>query len=241
LDNITTFNFNDLEKFDKIFVLVSGGIDSTYLYEMINSLFPNKTYAVNCWNPYEQSKTLSIFQKLSNYIEVRPQSKLNYKKVLIESFNNIPKAIELRKAGKYHKKVFPCCRFIKHNAFKKDPLFQEKNTVVISGIKAGDGQQRGFWLNDLRKGTKTVKKGFYHLHKEGQYYCYPFRDYRERELPNYILKLLRKKYPGLDHSGCSLCPVLVVFHDKIKDESRTIGSIKFYHKIINQKTLEVFM
>ena len=247
MKNITTFDFTTLGKFKKIFVLVSGGIDSTYLYEMIYPLFPEKTYVVNCWNPYEQSKTLSTFKKKPNYIEVRSMEKISYKDILIDSFKRIPKVIEARKRGKYEKKMFPCCKYIKHDAFKKHPLFQEPNTVVISGIKSGDGQIRGYFLKDLRNPPKKhnyaspIKQGFYHRHKEGQLYCYPFRDYQKRELPQKIYQELSRTYPGLRHSGCRLCPVLVVFRDKIKDEPRVIESVKFYNKLINQQTLEFFI
>jgi len=245
MKNITTFNFKELSKFDKIFVLISGGMDSTYLYEMIYPLFPEKTFCVNCWNPYEQSKSLSIMAELPNFIEVRPTERISYKDILIDSFNRIPKVIEARKRGKYEKKMFPCCKYIKHDAFKKHPLFQEQNTVVISGIKSGDGQMRGWFLKDLRNPPKKhnyatpIKQGFYHRHKEGQLYCYPFRDYQKRELPKHILKELRNKYPKLTHSGCILCPVLVVFRDKFTAEN-TINSVKFYNKLIGQKLITDF-
>jgi len=236
MKNITTFDFTTLGKFKKIFVLVSGGIDSTYLYEMIYPLFPEKTYAVNCWNPYEQSKTLSILKKLPNFIEVRPEEQMKYHDILIESFLKIPQAEEARKRGKYHKKIFPCCYYMKHQAFKKDPLFQEQNTVVISGIKYGDGMQRRIWLTQLKNEMK-----WFHRHVWGALYCYPFRDYQKRELPKKIYQELSRTYPGLRHSGCRLCPVLVVFRDKIKDEPRVLESVKFYHKLINQQTLETFL
>jgi len=234
MKNITTFDFNHLKQFRKIFVLVSGGIDSSYLYTMIYPLFPHKTYAVNCWNPYEQSPTLKTLKGLSNFIEVRPP-KMEYKDILLESFKKIPKAEEARRRGKYHKKIFPCCYYMKHTAFKKDPLFQEPNTVVISGIKRGDGTQRRIWLTQMKNKDK-----FFHRHKEGQLYCYPFRDYTKSELPDKTLKDLKIYYPEIKHSGCSLCPVLVVFRDMIKNEPRVIESVKFYNKLINQKTLDFF-
>lgn len=244
MKNITTFDFNDLSRFDKIFVLVSGGIDSTYLYEMIYPLFPDKTYAVNCWNPYEQSEALKQFQSKPNFIEVRPEN-LNYKEVLINAFKKIPEAEEARRRGKYNKKIFPCCYYMKHTAFKRDPLFKEPNTIVISGIKRGDGTQRRIWLTQLSKGKEPLNHSlgtptFFHRHKEGQVYCYPFRDYTKSELPDKIIITLKTRYLKLRHSGCSLCPVLVVFRDIIKDEPRVIQSVKFYNKLINQKTLDFF-
>ena len=69
-----------------------------------------------------------------------------------ESFLKIPKAITARKRGRYEKKIFPCCRLIKHKEFKQSELFKTPNTVVISGIKKGDGRQRAFFLHSLKHG-----------------------------------------------------------------------------------------
>lgn len=233
MKNITTFNFEELEQFEKIFVLVSGGIDSTYLYEMIYPLFPEKTFAVNCWNPYEQSKTLDTLKQFPHFLSIQPAEEYDYRQILEESFQNLPQAFEAKRAGKYHKKIFPCCYYIKHKAFFKDQLFQQDNTVVISGIKYGDGQQRRFWLTDMKK-----RDLFFHKHKTGQLYCYPFRDYKQRELPEDILNQLRKKYPALDHSGCKICPVLVLFDI---EDPRTQPSKEFYYKLINQKKITDFI
>lgn len=203
-------------EFNKIYVLVSGGIDSTYLYEHFKKRYGAKVYPLNCFNPYEQSKTLTQISKDPNFIQIKPKEKYKYGDILKASFMNIPHAFNLKKQGKYHKKIFPCCYYIKHKAFMNDPLFQEENTVVISGIKRGDGTQRRIWLTQLSQGREPCNQScgsptFFHRHKKGQLYCYPFRDYVYRELPLTILKRLRSKYPHLDHSGCAICPVLVLF------------------------------
>jgi hypothetical protein len=247
--NITKFDFKELDKFDKIFVLVSGGIDSTYLFEKIKQECENeKVYAVNCWNPYENSPTLEQIREYERFIEVRPFTELDYKQILTESFMKIPEAIELRKRGKYQKKVFPCCRLIKHQAFFDDPMFKEPNTVVVSGIKYGDGMQRRLWLQSLKTG-KTTTKGtviidaptYYHKHKGGQLYCYPFRDYRKREFSESVMDELKKTYPKIRHSGCAVCPVLVLFQDKIKDEPRLDASMRFWNSLNDQNKLDIYM
>ena len=218
------FDYNQLGKFDKIYVLVSGGFDSTYLYDKIKTLHPTKTIPVNCYNPYENSDTLKTIGSDPKFIQVRPYAKVNYGDILRKSFEKLPEAYRLKQIGAYHKKIFPCCYYIKHKAFLNDPQFKEPNTVVISGIKRGDGQQRFFWLYKLWKENR-----FFHEHKGGQLYCYPFRDYNVRELPNIVVRRLRKKYPTLDHSGCSLCPVLVLFN--IKEEKRFKASYNYAHKL----------
>ena len=244
MKNITTFDLNLLAPFDKIWCLVSGGIDSTYLAELISERYPEKTYFVNCYNPYEQSKTLRQFKTDYRYMESRPVSQLNYKQILEDSFRKIPQAIADRKAGKYSKKIFRCCAQIKHKEFKREEIYKSPNSVVISGIKSGDGQQRMAFLHGLAQAvvtskgmTKPDQPTFFYRHKEGQLYCYPFRDYRQRELPRQIITQLRHKYPQLHHSGCSICPVLVVFQDKFTEPGRTANSLKYYHKLIGQKTL----
>ena len=221
----TKFNYNRLRIFDKIYVLVSGGFDSTYLYDKIKGVYPDKCIPVNCYNPYETSETLKQIQGDPKFVSVRPYYKLNYGEVLKDSFLKLPEAYKLKEIGAYHKKIFPCCNHIKHKAFKKDPRFKEPFTVVVSGIKHGDGRQRFFWLTKLRKeGT------FYHRHKTGELYCYPFRDYMKRELSTKTIKRLRKKYPNLAHSGCYICPVLVLYGIK-SEGKRYKASIKYAKKL----------
>lgn len=248
-----------LEEFEKIFVLVSGGIDSTYLYEKLKKFYKEKVYPVNCYNPYENNKTLRMISEDQNYIQIKPDKKYNYGEILRNAFLRLPEARKLRekeieynkkhkrKKTFYHKKIFPCCYHIKHKGFFNDPLFKEPNTVVISGIKHGDGSQRAAFLSILRKGSKYIgrsktpnniyylingkeKPTFFHRHKGGQLYCYPFRDYFYRELSDVSIRRLRRKYPNLKHSGCSICPVLVLFDIK-KEGKRYINSINYTKKL----------
>ena len=259
-----------LEQFDKIYVLVSGGIDSTYLYEKLKRFYKDKVYPVNCFNPYEQSKTLDQISKDPNFIQVKPAKQYNYGEILRESFLKLPEAYSLLtiqrenrrmikrlyKEGKieefvykkeiirqyYHKKIFPCCYYIKHKSFFNNNLFKELNTVIISGIKRGDGTQRRIWLTQLSKGQEPKnqsdgKPNFFHKHLGGQLYCYPFRDYTFRELPNICVRKLRKKYPDLDHSGYEICPVLVLF--KITNEKRYKKSLKYAQNLNVSKILNI--
>jgi len=234
MKNITTFDFKELNKFKEIYVLVSGGFDSVYLYEIIKNLFPKKTFPLNCYNPYEWNKTLKqIEENDENFIKIKPG---NYKDVIKNSFLKLPQAYELKREKKYHKKIFPCCRVLKHKEFFKDDRFKENNTVIISGIKRGDSHQRGIWLTQLSQGKEPCNQSngeptFYHKHKGGQLYCYPFRDYMVRELLDNIKNKLWKKYPYLEHSGCSLCPVLVLF--KIVSEGKRYERSVQYARNLN--------
>lgn len=214
-----------LKKFNRIYVLVSGGIDSTFLYEKLKKQYGKKVYPVNCFNPYEQSETLNIIAQDPNYIQITPNKSYNYGEILKTAFLKLPEARELKNQKKYNKKIFMCCYFIKHKAFLNNPLFKRKNTVIVSGIKQGDGQQRFFWLNKLHNNNT-----FFHRHLNGQLYCYPFRDYLWKELPDIIVRRLRKKYPSLNHSGCKICPILVLFNIK-KEGERYEMSKKYAEKL----------
>lgn len=238
LANITTFDFQDLNQFQTIYCMISGGIDSTYLWEMCKQELLHRdydapsVYIVNCYNPYEQSETLTQLSQLPNFIQIQPPKSIDYTQVLRDAFLRIPKARTLLRHRKYEKKVFKCCHLIKLDSYKNSPLFLDSGSVVISGIKAGDGKQRAYFLKDLRN-----EHTFYHRHKEGQLFCYPFRDYRKRELPQRVIKELRQTYPSLNHSGCALCPVLVVF--KIKSEGkRYYNSLRYYNQLMHQQKLQ---
>ena len=164
-----------LRRFEKIYVLVSGGFDSTWLYEKIKEEYKERVYPVNCYNPYEWNDTLKEIEKNDKkFITISPGE---YKDVIKKSFLKLPEAFKLKEQRIYNKKIFPCCYVLKHKTFKKDKRFKELHTVVVSGITYGDGKQRRIWCSILKKrGT------YFHMHKEGILYYYPFRDYLHQEL-----------------------------------------------------------
>ena len=90
----------------------------------------------------------------------------------------------------------------------------------------GTGEKNNYYY--LKEGK--AKPSFFHKHKSGQLYCYPFRDYTKRELPSKVIEKLRRKYPNLDHSGCHICPVLVLFNLK-GEGKRYTQSVKYAQKL----------
>jgi len=245
MKNITTFDFTSLNQYKKIFCLVSGGIDSTYLFEMIKqSIDLSKIFPTNCFNPFESSTTLNTIKQNTNFISIKPDSEYNYGQILKNAFLNLPKSFQMRK---YSKKVFECCYYIKHKAFMNNPIFSESNSVVISGIKYNDGMQRRMFLKSLidgkerSKGVKILNfPTFYHIHKNGQNYCYPFRDYLNKDLPVDIVAELRNTYPNLTHSGCSICPVLLRFEKRILKSKEPFDLIRLNTSIEYAKRLNVY-
>jgi len=226
---LNNFDLHGLNRFEKIYVLVSGGFDSTYLYEFLRTYFTDRIIPVNCYNPYEFNETLKKISKNDdNMIFIQPDK---YKDVIKKAFLNLPRARELKKNKKYSKKIFPCCYVLKHKNIEKDNRFKTEKSVIISGIKRRDSRNRFSFLIQMARGTfKTLKDGkpnFYLRHKNSKMlYCYPFRDYDKRELPDDIKDELWAKYPHLQHSGCSLCPVLVLFK-LVKEGERYERSVQY--------------
>jgi hypothetical protein len=199
------YMMEECDKFKKIYVLVSGGFDSTWLYETLKAMYDDKVYPVNCYNPYEWNDTLKQIEANDpNFIKVMPK---DYKDVIKKSFLKLPAAYKAKEEKRYTKSIFPCCRVLKHKQFKKDSRFLEEDTVIVSGIKFGDGKHRRIWLSRLKK-----RDTYFHRHKTGHLYFYPFRDWYKRELDDWMLDELYKKYPNISHSGCVLCPILVLFN-----------------------------
>lgn len=237
------FDINLLRPFRTVFCLVSGGMDSTLLAEACMESFPDRTQLVNCYNPYESNRALGRLRRRFpvNFQEVRQGEVVDFKAILTTAFRKLPQAWEDRLRGKYHKKVFACCRIIKHKRFLRLPRFKEPGTCVVSGIRPGEGQQRWFWLRKLRKQGR-----WFHLHQTGQLYVYPFRDYGPRDLPADVVGALRQVYPDLKHSGCRLCPVLVLFnlqeegarYEKSVEFARELGLRTEYPRRVTKKVRE---
>ena len=230
---------HDLKDFKIIYVFVSGGIDSTYLYEKLKKFYQEKVVPVNCHNPFETNKTLDIIKANDDsFISLKSQNlKYPYKHYIIEAFKRLPFAINrLKTTKRYDKKTnFKCCYYIKHKALQQAKSLVSDNVCFINGIKAGDGKQRRIFLSQLRNGRfKSIenhKPTFFLKHKStSMIYFYPFRDYTYREFPKIVLNQLKKKYPNLSHSGCYFCPVLVMFN--IQSEGiRYEASLKLANKL----------
>jgi hypothetical protein len=237
------FDIGLLAEFENIYVLVSGGIDSTVLAVYIKHHYPEKTWFVNCYNPLERNKTLTELSKADLYLVTRPES-IDLSAILRESFLQLNKAAQDRFDGGYSKSTFLCCRKIKERAFKEDPLFSAPGSVVISGIKAGDNNRRRFFCKNIREGKNTghysnpVEAGFFYRHKEGILYCYPYRDYLHKELPREVLREVRKRFPEMAHTGCKICPIRLLFSDRGNNEPDQLNrSLKYARKLIREGAL----
>jgi 3'-phosphoadenosine 5'-phosphosulfate sulfotransferase (PAPS reductase)/FAD synthetase len=153
-------------------------------------------------------------------IELKPNC--NVKEILTESFKNIDKAKLLLKNYEFSKKVFKCCYNLKEKPTREFYKSISKDSIVFLGIKKEDNKNRRIWLLRLEK-----KNTFIHYNKNKRIFIgYPLRDISNETIVDFINKSNFKVF----HSGCVICPILLLFNNK-KDLKRYVYSKKFFLKI----------
>lgn len=227
LDEIKERNFKS------IYFLCSGGFDSTYMLLKLYNQFPNcKKYILynNTTIEIENCKNLVyLLSFLTNIqlIELKPNCEV--KEILETSFLAIKEAKKLYDNHCYHKKVFNCCYYLKIQPMKlylKKILLENSNQMIfLSGIKKNDSKNRRIFLFQL-----TKKETFIHFNKSKKIWMgYPLRDISQIKIDNFI-----KKFPfKVSHSGCLICPILLLFNLFKQEPKRYIQSKKYYLKITN--------
>lgn len=238
--------FRRLNKFNRIYVLVSGGKDSTYTVLRLKELSswikrPVILLHTNTGNRLKSAKiTLDsldqviaqqfsgmsrLFQWSSLVLEasaILPQKSMFYIK---QSLLRIPEAERLFIKGKYSKKVFPCCYYLKHKPFEIWLRNEDhSNDVFISSIRPGESNQRQLFLAKLRH----LKTHFWFHRRTKVWYYYPLRDTGFREVYNYLLQ--DQKFWTTKRSGCRICPILALFNLK-SEGKRYINTLKVLKKI----------
>jgi len=245
----------ELNKFKRIYCWVSGGKDSTAvalaLHDQVDQLNGQATFLIhsNTGLTMESSKrTLENLRKTVDfeYIELEPELKgQELKELLIRSFEAIPKARQDVLAGKYHREVFPCCKYLKHNPgrtfIKSIRLARRKKYVFISSIARYEARRRQLFLARIaHEDTFTIWNTRMHA-----FYCYPLRDIGSREIiPTY---LANKGFGDTVSSGCRICPIVILFDMWDLDPQGFVQSKKFMIKQVkglsycHQQTLEELM
>jgi len=213
-----------LNKFDKIYLLVSGGRDSTFtflnLWELRNWIKrPVILLHTNTGNRMKEAEqTLALYPE---QMKIDENSKKSWKRVdlearkylpkkpmqiIIDSLKKLDEAKTLLEEGKYSKKVFPCCYWLKKKPFEKWlQLDDHSNDVFILSIKPGDSNQRGFFLNKLRK--EKTHFWFNRRHRTWRYY--PLRDCKQETVNSFLA--INKLFWNTEHSGCRICPIIALF------------------------------
>ncbi|MEE9409355.1 MAG: hypothetical protein V3V41_00320, partial [Candidatus Heimdallarchaeota archaeon] len=183
-----------LNKFKRVYVLASGGKDSTFtalnLWQLRNWIKTdvilffedtgNNTKEARATIKQLGEETFQLqFLTSKDYISKKPL------KLVIESFSRIPQAKQLLLEGKYSKKVFPCCYALKEGPFlqwlKKD---DHNEDCFILSIGISDAWWRRKWLLNLRRQQKR-----FHFNSQKQvWYYYPLRDIRKSVIKTFLSK-----------------------------------------------------
>jgi len=147
------------------------------------------------------------------------------KKILIESFKALSKAEEDLKNGKYDHRVFICHeklkRSLERHFIQTIPKPERMNYVFLSAItKYKSSCKKEFLVGLAKRGTFTIWNKQMHAN-----YCYPFRDFRSPEVTQHFLEA--HGFGETQHSGCRICPILLLFNLRKEDPARWTQSKRF--------------
>lgn len=225
----------EIKQFETIYCLASGGYHSTASALLLKDhrfenviLLHNKTYLES----RSSKETMKKLQKLTrySYIETEPDLKgETVWEIMKRSFQKIPEVMEDIKNKKYNRKKFECCTKLKKdsgdiflkNVRTEKMLIRDNHIsfdfVVIDSSCPYESNRRSYYAMDLR--NRNIYLRF--LKKRKFWKAYPFRDvFSEKDFLPYLKS---KGFHKIKHSGCVICPILIVF--KIYNE-RYYNSLK---------------
>ena len=220
--------WKEIEPFENKIVLVSGGKDSTYIalefwkrkischYLHNDTGLTMKSSRDTLERLYELTK-----ENVIQFHKSKASDHCNVKEVLDSSFEKMDFIIKAKEnEGKYLRNYLYCC-----NKLKKKPMmgycknnFNPDTTVLIRGDSPKESFQRFARLKELKKQNKFVvfRKTY------GFYYAFPLRDLETdveiTEIENVV------------SSGCSICPVLLIFRMYKKDLKSYIKTKRYFLK-----------
>jgi 3'-phosphoadenosine 5'-phosphosulfate sulfotransferase (PAPS reductase)/FAD synthetase len=217
-----------LNKFKRIYILTSGGKDSTYtILNLLTQQFliHRPIVLLHTDTSVESAttkRTLTLIQqnfcplekvsfevlKAADYLDHEPQFYVRQ-----SAENEMDEAIRRLENGTYHKNVFSCCYWLKKKAFELW-IKEEDHTkdCFVMAIKKGDSEDRCRFLASLNR-----KNTFYHWNiRHKAMYFYPLRDIRQKRVNNFLLQ--DKIFWDTQRSGCiGGCPVLKLFLKRKRD------------------------
>jgi len=230
-----------ISPFETIYCLVSGGYHSTTSALLLHDygfknviLVHNKTFL----EMKSSIKTMEQIQEITKYpyIEIEPSflEGETVWNVMKRSLQKIPEVREDIKNKRYDRNKFECCRKLKkspgHRFFR-----EQENSIVIDSQCPYESNQRDYRLREIRNKNTYIREM-----KKGYVKAYPFRDFHS-EKP--FLPYLRSKgFSRIKHSGCVICPILIVF--KMYKEERYYNTLKAMARAglpCFEKTMEDFL
>ncbi len=218
--------------FTRVYAWVSGGKDSTAmalsLFEQQDQIEGEIILIHNNTGLRMQSAedTLTKLRKKTKFQFIELKAEYPRKTDLLkDSFKALPKAQEAKDQGRYDRRVFPCCYELKHKPgkefIKSIPKRERERYVFLSGITQYESRRRGWFLN------RITKENTYHIWntKMHAFYGYPFRNLHSLKDVEWFLA--SHGFHETEHSGCVICPVLLLFELDRVAPIRWIRSKKF--------------
>jgi len=223
-------NYSEFPKDRRALFLASGGRDST---AMILEAYAEGIKGIMLCNDVLTLPTArETLEKLRDYtgyelVLVKYEGKRSLAAIIEESFRKLPDVAQLVKEKRYDKNTFPCCHIVKRRAMNValKTLADKEKDILILGLRSGEGNKnRRIILAKLRR-----EKTFQALRFNGFLYYYPLRDCKQSDV---AMILSEHGFQGTKHSGCSICPILVLFPQMAKAEpTRFLASVRYARKL----------
>ena len=200
--------WDEISVFNEYLIPVSGGVDSTYIYQIFKerglkfSLFWNNTGRSL---PSAREVLSVIFSEGYPFDITYPY---HDQKMITEKTRA---AVEkILKTGKYHKP--PCCYYLKEAPYIKwMKKHTGENTVVVSGLAPYEGSQRGMRLGQLRNWNTFLR----FKKVENRWFAYPLRDCTKRNTKQKMRDFLYERGLDVKQSSCFTCPVVAIYEEAI--------------------------
>jgi hypothetical protein len=184
--------WEEISSFNRIIILVSGGVDSTII---VHEFHKRKINVELLWNNTMRSMPGSrdILAKIFRFTGYRfhivyPHH--NQKEISRKTHDKVDELYSIfLKTGNwnhYRRNDIPCCYYLKKAPAKK--WYKDNvdcyETIIVTGIAGYEGHRRQQRLGELRK--KGTFLGF--LKTYNNWFGYPFRDYKSRKFDRPFLE-----------------------------------------------------
>ena len=210
--------------------LVSGGVDSTAM--VLEAYKLGIKGIMMCNDVLTMPSARETLKKLTSYtgyelFMVEYEGSRSVSEILEQSFRMLPQVSKLAQKGRYDKNSFPCCHLLKRDAMNHalQSLGNPEKDVLILGLHSGEGSKhRRIRLSQLRR-----EHTFLTRRSNGFFYYYPLRDCSTADVSAILAEY---GFEGTQHSGCNLCPILLLYPGMARHNAlRFLASVRYARKL----------
>jgi hypothetical protein len=214
--------WDEISVFTDYLIPVSGGVDSTYVYQHFKerglkfSLLWNNTgrSLITARNIlailFSEGYPFNITYSLDDQAMITNKSRKIMSRIITGEIS-------------YIKKSFPCCYYLKEKPYTQW-LAQntDHHTLIISGLASYEGMQRNIHLGVLRNRNTFLR----FKKREQRWFAYPLRDCNTRISNQHMKDFLYARSLEVVRSGCFSCPIVALFEHAIEDDQARIDRSK---------------